>query len=295
MSKVENKGRVDYSKFDNIDSDILEAYLRADLNAPEGERMEPEAISYIIDLLSERQKDDQIDWEQKTAEALDEFLEDYYPYLEEAQDVYDFYNDFGADVKPADVKNGKIKILSRLRKIKVGLASVAVIVVLLLCGGTLTASAGNLKLVGKWNDDDFWYEPAAVTAELADVVAEYAGDTDLVPKSLPAGYLFGDVEVSEPDNSSFCSICAIFYKETTNGTDRIYIDYRFPFSVANTPFYEKDFADVEKYEINGIQYYIMEDLGVRMIIWRNGIFEGSIKGIFSSAEAKEIINSIYGE
>ena len=86
-----------------------------------------------------------------------------------------------------------------------------------------------------------------------------------------------------------------FYKETTNGTDRIYIDYKFPFSVANTPFYEKDFADVEKYEINGTQYYIMEDLGVRMIIWRNGIFEGSIKGIFSSAEAKEIINSIYGE
>ena len=293
MSKVENKGRVDYSKFDNIDSDILEAYLRADLNAPEGERIEPEAISYIIDLLSERQKDDQIDWEQKTAEALDEFLEDYYPYLEEAQDVYDFYNDFGADVKPADVKNGKIKILSRLRKIKVGLASVAVIVVLLLCGGTLTASAGNLKLVGKWNDDDFWYEPVAVTAELADVVAEYAGDTDLVPKSLPAGYLFGDMEVFRDE--SYSRISAEFYKSIDSGIDKIYIDYRFPFTVANTPFYEKDFADVEKYEINGTQYYIMEDLDVRMIIWRNGIFEGSIKGSFSSAEAKEIINSIYGE
>lgn len=293
MSKVENKGRVDYSKFDNIDSDILEAYLRADLNAPEGERIEPEAISYIIDLLSERQKDNQIDWEQKTAEALDEFLEDYYPYLEEAQDVYDFYNDFGADVKPADVKNGKIKILSRLRKIKVGLASVAVIVVLLLCGGTLTASAGNLKLVGKWNDDDFWYEPVAVTAELADVVAEYAGDTDLVPKSLPAGYLFGDMEVFRDE--SYSRISAEFYKSIDSGIDKIYIDYRFPFTVANTPFYEKDFADVEKYEINGTQYYIMEDLDVRMIIWRNGIFEGSIKGSFSSAEAKEIINSIYGE
>ena len=293
MSKVENKGRVDYSKFDNIDSDILEAYLRADLNAPEGKQMEPEAISYIIDLLSERQKDDQIDWEQKTAEALDEFLEDYYPYLEEAQDVYDFYNDFGADVKPADVKNGKIKILSRLRKIKVGLASVAVIVVLLLCGGTLTASAGNLKLVGKWNDDDFWYEPAAVTAELADVVAEYAGDTDLVPKSLPAGYLFGDLEVFIDE--SYSRISAEFYKSIDSGIDKIYIDYRFPFNVTNTPFYEKDFADVEEYEINGIQYYIMEDLGIRMIIWRNGIFEGSIKGSFSLAEAKEIINSIYGE
>ena len=29
MSKVENKGRVDYSKFDNIDSDILEEIGRA--------------------------------------------------------------------------------------------------------------------------------------------------------------------------------------------------------------------------------------------------------------------------
>ncbi len=191
------------------------------------------------------------------------------------------------------LKNGKIKILSRLRKIKVGLASVAVIVVLLLCGGTLTASAGNLKLVGKWNDDDFWYEPAAVTAELADVVAEYAGDTDLVPKSLPAGYLFGDLEVFIDE--SYSRISAEFYKSIDSGIDKIYIDYRFPFNVTNTPFYEKDFADVEEYEINGIQYYIMEDLDVRMIIWRNGIFEGSIKGSFSLAEAKEIINSIYGE
>ena len=118
MSKVENKGRVDYSKFDNIDSDILEAYLRADLNAPEGERMEPEAISYIIDLLSERQKDDQIDWEQKTAEALDEFLEDYYPYLEEAQDVYDFYNDFGDDNVELKPDNKKKIVLHKLEKLR---------------------------------------------------------------------------------------------------------------------------------------------------------------------------------
>ena len=97
MSKVENKGRVDYSKFDNIDSDILEAYLRADLNAPEGKQMEPEAISYIIELLSERQKDNQIDWEQKTAKAVAEFQEDCLPYINEAQEIYDFYNDFGDD------------------------------------------------------------------------------------------------------------------------------------------------------------------------------------------------------
>ena len=296
MSKVENKGRVDYSKFDNIDSDILEAYLRADLNAPEGERIEPEAISYIIDLLSERQKDDQIDWEQKTAEALDEFLEDYYPYLEEAQDVYDFYNDFGADVKPADVKNGKIKILSRFRKIKVGLASVAVIVVLLLCGGTLTASAfgfDTIKLIGRWNGDDFWFEPAAVTAELADVVAEYAGDTDLVPKSLPAGYLFGDVFVSECD--SFMKIDAVFYRETDIDTNELYINYKIYLSNNKKPLYEKDNIDVNEYIINDIEHYIISNLDKNIIIWQNENIEGAITGNFSLNEAEKIIDSIYGE
>ena len=35
MSAVENNGRLDYSKFDNIDTDVLKAFLRADFDAPE--------------------------------------------------------------------------------------------------------------------------------------------------------------------------------------------------------------------------------------------------------------------
>ena len=293
MSKVENKGRVDYSKFDNIDSDILEAYLRADLNAPEGERIEPEAISYIIDLLSERQKDDQIDWEQKTAEALDEFLEDYYPYLEEAQDVYDFYNDFGADVKPADVKNGKIKILSRLRKIKVGLASVAVIVVLLLCGGTLTASAGNLKLVGKWNSELFWYEKASVTNELFNTLVDYNNEKDLVPNWLPEKYIFNDVTVTESD--SFIKISSNFLDKTDYDTAKLYITYKIYLDNNKIPVYEKDGNYVNKYIVNDIEHYIMNNIDKTVITWQNENVEASIIGIFSREDAERIIDSIYEE
>ena len=39
----------------------------------------------------------------------------------------------------------------------------------------------------------------------------------------------------------------------------------------------------------------MTNLDNRVIVWRNGNVEGSIKGDFSLAEAKQIINSIYGE
>ena len=58
MSKVEYEGRLDYSKFDKMDTDILEALLRANFDAPEAEQMEPEAALYILNLLSERQEDE---------------------------------------------------------------------------------------------------------------------------------------------------------------------------------------------------------------------------------------------
>ena len=200
MSKVEDKGRVDYSKFDNIDSDILEAYLRADLNAPEGKQMEPEAISYIIELLSERQKDNQIDWEQKKANAVAEFKENCLPYIDEAQDVYDFYNDFGDDNVVPKLDNAKIIVLHKLKKYWRRFASVAAVLVLLICAGTVTAYAlgyNPVKLVGRWNDDQFWIEPVYVTTELSDKVAEYAGELSLVPEWIPYGYVSNTVEVSE--------------------------------------------------------------------------------------------------
>ena len=295
MSKVENKGRVDYSKFDNIDSDILEAYLRADLNAPEGERIEPEAISYIIDLLSERQKDDQIDWEQKTAEALDEFLEDYYPYLEEAQDVYDFYNDFGADVKPLKPDNNKKIVLHKLEKYWRRFASFAAVLVLFLFVGTVTAYAlgyNPVQYIGRWNDEQFWLERVPITQELADEVAEYS-DIACVPKWLPNDYKFGDVEVYE--HGSYINVASDFYKDIDNCKNEIYIDFRIYPDPNQMASYEKDSEKVTEYISGGITHYIMNNLDSKTIVWYNGNIEGSIMGNISLDEAKKIINSIYGE
>lgn len=56
MSAVENNGRLDYSKFDNIDTDVLKAFLRADFDAPEAEQMDVDTIMYITNLLQERKK-----------------------------------------------------------------------------------------------------------------------------------------------------------------------------------------------------------------------------------------------
>ena len=295
MSKVENKGRVDYSKFDNIDSDILEAYLRADLNAPEGERIEPEAISYIIDLLSERQKDDQIDWEQKTAEALDEFLEDYYPYLEEAQDVYDFYNDFGDDNVELKPDNNKKIVLHKLEKYWRRFASFAAVLVLFLFVGTVTSYAlgyNPVQYIGRWNDEHFWLERVPITQKLAAKVVEYS-DIACVPKWLPNDYKFGDVEVYE--HGSYINVASDFYKETDDGKNVLYIDYNIYSNLDQLALYEKDSGEVTEYISGGITHYIMSNLDCTTIVWYNGNIEGSIIGLISLDEAKKIINSIYGE
>ena len=293
MSKVENKGRVDYSKFDNIDSDILEAYLRADLNAPEGERIEPEAISYIIELLSERQKDNQIDWEQKTAKAVAEFQEDCLPYINEAQEIYDFYNDFGDDNVELKPDNNKKIVLHKLEKYWRRFASFAAVLVLFLFVGTVTAYAlgyNPVQYIGRWNDEQFWLERVPITQELSDEVAEYS-DIACVPKWLPDGYAAGNLRISEQD--FYTTIRSDFYKDTNS--NELYIDYRIYSNPDQLALYEKDSEEVTEYVSGGIIHYIMSNLDSTTIVWYNGNIEGSIKGSISLVEAKKIINSIYGE
>ena len=152
-----------------------------------------------------------------------------------------------------------------------------------------------MKIIGIWNDDQCWFESNSVTKELAELVADYAGDIQLVPEWLPDGYVFDNVTVSGNENDMFEKICAEFYRESNDDIDELYIDYIFLHNENEKFHYEKDSANVEIYTKYGIEYHIIEDLGVRLIIWRNGIYECFITGNFSIAEAKKIVNSIYGE
>ena len=294
MSNVADEGRLDYSKFDNIDSDILEAYLQADFNAPEAEQMDPDAIFYILNLLEVRQKNDQTELSDDTSAALERFYSDYYPTLEDEQRFFEFYNEFGENTSKTATNNTKRQPKKRISR----LASIAVAVVFCFCIGSVVCYAGGfnpLKIIGIWNDDQCWFESNSVTKELAELVADYAGDIQLVPEWLPDGYVFDNVTVSGNENDMFEKICAEFYRESNDDIDELYIDYIFLHNENEKFHYEKDSANVEIYTKYGIEYHIIEDLGVRLIIWRNGIYECFITGNFSIAEAKKIVNSIYGE
>lgn len=291
MVKVEETGRPNYNNFDSLDTAVLEAILQADFDAPEAEQMEAEKALYIANLLAERQK-----IELKDAKTLmNEFFEYYYP----CDELYGLDDESEPEIKTQNdniqKKYSDKKVISFFPKGLRRFAGAAAVLVLFMIAGTVTAYAlgyDPIRYIGRWTDEDFWLERDIPTKALIEEVTVYS-DNELVPKWLPADYVAEETNVSELD--SYTRIHANFYREKTDYIDEIYIDYTFLPDKNNKPLYEKDTKEVEEYSVHNISHYIMTNLDNRVIVWRNGDIECSIKGDFSLVEAKQIINSIYEE
>lgn len=289
MAKVEENGRPNYNNFDSLDTAVLEAILQADFDAPEAEQMEAEEALYIANLLAERQK---IEFKDPKT-LMNEFFEYYYP----CDELYGLDDDSELDTETQNdnIQNNdsEKKVISFLQKSWRRFASAVAVLVLFMCVGAATAYAlgyDPIRYIGRWTDEDFWFERDIPTKELIEAVAVYS-DNELVPKWLPDGYVAEKPIVSELD--SYTLIKADFYRENTDYIENIYIDYLFLSDKNNKPLYEKDTKEVEEYSVHNITHYIMANLDNRVIVWRNGNIEGSITGDFSLVEAKQIINSIY--
>ncbi len=100
MLRVEKKSRIlaaRYKKFDKMDTAALQAFLKADLEAPADEQADMELIMYISQLLAERSKSASELPYCDLAAARAEFYAVYLPLLEEEQALYDFAADWDGE------------------------------------------------------------------------------------------------------------------------------------------------------------------------------------------------------
>lgn len=293
MSKVEYEGRLDYSKFDKMDTDILEALLRANFDAPEAEQMEPEAALYILNLLSERQEDETSPTATDIAVKKVEFDEKYYPMLENEQLLQEFLE----DMEYVEDSQDNVIVVKPWIKHWRRFASVAAVLVIFMFGGTLTAYAlgyNPIAAIGRWSKDFFWFEEPSVTSELSDKLAEYGYPENTVPKWLPDAYVLESINVNEYEDY-IKVIDATFLKQTNDDIDTLIISYKIYLGDNKKALYNKDNGDVVRYEIKDRVYYVMTNLDDRVIAWQNGDFEGAIMGKITIEEAEKIIKSIGGE
>ena len=282
MSKVEYEGRLDYSKFDKMDTDILEALLRANFDAPEAEQMEPEAALYILNLLSERQEDETLPTATDIAAKKTEFDEKYYPMLENEQLLQEFLE----DMEYVEDSQDNVIVVKPWIKHWRRFASVAAVLVIFMFSGTLTAYAFGydpFAAIARWNDEHFWFEKQINTAEITDILSDYSDVEYLVPKWLPEGYEFEDVEIIPYPS---------FVKNTEDEEQHICINYKQDMDNVQTV-YEKTSDNAIIYDKGGVEHYIIHNSTNLTIVWLSDDLECSIVGSFSVAEAKKIINSLY--
>ena len=290
MLKVEEKGRPKYSKFDKMDTSVLEAILRADFDAPEAERLDVEVIIYISNLLAERQEIPQPD----VNKAKEEFFKYYYP-LEKS--IYDFDdeddNNFEVETDTNKAASTMDKVLPFRKRLWRKFASAAAVFVIFMFGGTLTAYAFGydpFAAVARWNDEHFWFEKKINTAEITDILSDYSDVEHLVPKWLPEGYEFENVNIVQYPNGRI--IRSSFVKNVDNEEFHICINYKQDLDNVQT-IYEKTDDDAIIYDKGGVEHYIIQNSTNLTIVWLSNDLECSIVGSFSVAEAKKMINSLY--
>ena len=287
MLRVENNGHLDYSEFDNASTEALQAFLEADFNAPEDERVDVETIIYITKLLCERENA-----ETDVAAAKEVFRQKYYP-INDDKFLFDFAEDDTASEnkkKVVDIKDFRASFLRHV-------AGVAVIFVIVLFGGTVTAAAFGYNpwsAIAEWTDEKFWFESTKTsrTAELQQTLDDYGIYLPVAPNWLPQDYKQIDSNILQTETRTYIDYS---YMRLTGDEEEclgIGITYHAP-EDKFTAVYEKDAAEVITYTVNGIDHYIMYNMDCRTIAWVNTNVECVINGRFSIEEAKKMIDSIY--
>lgn len=283
MLSVETKERLDYNKFDDMSTEALKAVLQADFDAPEAEQMDVDTIMYITNLLVEREKAYWQNSAKTVADAKAEFYKEYYPLKDNKELVRDIIGDVDKEINFSRKPDKPVKFYKKI-------ASMVAAILIVFCVGSVTAYAFGIGPIAKWNEDRFWFETSPVTAELANVVSDFNNAEKLVPKWLPDGFEFENVDVVNYSNVN--QINSSFVKNTDDGILHIYIDYDLN-NVNGHLIYEKIDEDAIKYTKNGIDHYIITNSNNITIVWLNGNFDCSITGKITESEAKKIINSIY--
>lgn len=289
MLRVENNRRRDYSEFDNADTEVLQAFLEADFNAPEDERADVETVIYINKLLCERE-----DAETDVAAAKEVFRKKYYP-IDDDKFLFDFGEDNAAFENKAAAKK-KVAMQDIRSSFMRYVAGVAVIFVIVLFGGAVSATAFGYNpwsAIAEWTDEVFWFESAETDAvkNLQQAAIDLYGGIDVVPQWLPEGYQEAELSVVSDDLGE--NVFAVYNRNSANAAEEVYISISCNTSGTAHSVYEKDAEAVDVYTVDGIEHYIMTNLSENKIVWQNDKVTCSIGGTFNTDEAKKMIDSIY--
>lgn len=285
MPNMQDRKAEQFSRFDAMSTEELQAFLREDASKPMGEESDTKEIFYVMEVLAKRRKEQN---EGKSpVKALESFKQDYYtenetPCISESVPV--------------------ARKRSNSGRWKRGLVAAVAAVFILVIGNSITASAIGFDLfaiIAKWTQETFHFGYAGQTDESFDPSPDYVHPCaslqealdkrnitiPLVPTWMPGGYTERDIQTAEnPMQRQFVA----HYKSGDNSIRIRITDY---LEVHPAQIEQSD-SLVEIYSIDSIDYYIFENNGQLQAVWIKDNYECYISGPITLSEIKHIIDSI---
>ena len=278
MSENQNRGIDDLSKYDAMTTEELEEILRLDAQAPEEQESDTETILYIMEVLAARKRNN--GHTGKTAlEAYESFKQNYLPEV----------------VNIETTRNVPTKTRITFPRWLRSLTATAAILAILLVG-SVTAQAFGLNIwetVVKWTQETFHFgewgnsntNDDSLYTSLQEALEEGNVLEPLVPTWIPVGYEMSEITVERSP------LTKKYVAKYINGEQVLRItvqDY-----LEKIPVYvEQSDGLVEKYEVAGVTYYLLENNKRTQAVWIVDSFECSILGDLTIEELKLMIDSI---
>lgn len=274
----------DFSKYDSMTNEELEEILRLDINASAEQEMDADAMLYILEVLSERNRAQETTG--KTAkEAWESFQKNYMP---EDQESTEESVDFAKPSKPHR---------SWISRLVAAAAAIALIITI-----PLTAKAFGWSeiwdAIAKWANETFSFvssenvqvgQPDETDAEkytsLQDVLINNGREPEIIPSWIPARFILQDVEM---DINPVQEIYRATYVDGSNEL-RIHICNYLSTDLQNI---EVNEDIIEIYKVENTEFYIFNNVDELRAIWLKDSFECYISGDVSMEEIKKMINSI---
>ena len=283
MSENENRGTIDYAKYDSMATEELEEILRLDAETLEDQASDGELLLYVMEVLSNRKKANNTG---KTAhEAWESFKENYLP-IEE--DGLKHTLEAASPAKPA--RTWFLRLVAA--------AALVAILIFIPVAASAFGWEDIWNAVAKWAKETFSFvsdngagtdvpDPSdgMTYKSLQQVLAEATNRSDIVPTIIPERYILQQVVV---DESSL--------RRTYIG---VYMNGEVPLKITVQVYID---SDPEKIEINeelleiynafGTEYYIFSNNKQLRAVWIVDSYECYIAGELTIDEMKMMIDSI---
>jgi len=274
MSENQNRGNIDFARYDSMETEELEEILRLDAEMPQGQESDIDKILYIMEVLEDRKRNTSSTGN-TALKAFESFKQNYMPETDHT-------------VIPMKAKAGAPRWVRGLT------ATAAVLALLVVGAATANAFGFNIwQAVVQWTQETFHFgewgnsDPNSNLQfdSLQKALEEGNVPAWLVPTYIPEGFTLVAVDTQQTPKKNTYKAKYVSNENKLTITIQDHLE--------EDPYYtEQSDGIAEEYEVSGITYYLISNQEQNKVVWLYGAYECEISGDITISELKTMIDSI---